>query len=98
MQQGTECAWQSGRDRHAQDRATPSPKFIRSNSMHQPPRIFSCILIFCLLDWTRGANPAGGMLGFTEEHSVTQAKLEKRFDAEISAADQKAWLEQMASA
>src|SRR4029079_15727510 len=47
-------------------------------------------------------SPAPGagakMLGFTEAHADAQAALEKKFDAHISADDQKNWMEQMASA
>jgi N-acetylated-alpha-linked acidic dipeptidase len=45
-----------------------------------------------------GETPAPKMLGFTEAHAKTQIELEKKLDANIAAADQKAWLEQMASA
>ncbi|MBI4625892.1 MAG: M28 family peptidase [Verrucomicrobia bacterium] len=38
------------------------------------------------------------MLGFTERRAREQTALEKKFDAQLSAADQRAWVEQMASA
>src|SRR6188472_1184091 len=45
-----------------------------------------------------GEAPVPKMLGFTEAHAKTQTELEKKLDANIAAADQKAWMEQMASA
>jgi N-acetylated-alpha-linked acidic dipeptidase len=44
------------------------------------------------------AAPPVKVLGFSDEHAATQIALEKRFDAQLSADDQKAWLEQMSSA
>lgn len=38
------------------------------------------------------------MLGFTDRRAREQAALEKKFDDQLSAADQRAWVEQMASA
>src|ERR1051325_10692072 len=41
---------------------------------------------------------AAQMLGFTEQHAIEQQELEKKFDSHLNADDQRAWLEQMASA
>jgi N-acetylated-alpha-linked acidic dipeptidase len=40
---------------------------------------------------------AGGMEGFSPGALAAQAQLEARFDADLSAAEQRAWMEQMAS-
>src|SRR5471032_157298 len=57
--------------------------------------------LFSLLAVARGAEnteaPAK-LLGFSDAHATTEVALEKKFDAQISAGDQKAWLEQMAAA
>ena len=42
--------------------------------------------------------PPARLLGFTDAHAAAQVALEKKFDAQIAAGDQKAWLEQMAAA
>src|SRR5271165_4966037 len=42
--------------------------------------------------------PPVRLLGFTGRHATAQVALEQKFDAQLSAADQKAWLEQMAAA
>jgi len=42
--------------------------------------------------------PPAKLLGFTDRHAAAQISLERKFDAQLSSADQKAWLEQMASA
>lgn len=42
--------------------------------------------------------PSAKLLGFTDAHATTQIAFEKKFDAQIVATDQKAWLEQMAAA
>src|SRR5471032_1524285 len=57
--------------------------------------------LFSLLAVARGAETTEApakLLGFTDAHAATQVALEKKFDAQISAGDQKAWLEQMAAA
>jgi len=54
-----------------------------------------------LLAVARGAETAEAsakILGFTDVHAAAQISLEKKFDAQISAADQKAWLETMTAA
>lgn len=60
------------------------------------------LLSLQFLHGARGQTPAAGapasLLGFTDAHSAAQAALEKKFDAQIQAAEQKAWMEQMASA
>jgi N-acetylated-alpha-linked acidic dipeptidase len=40
----------------------------------------------------------GAMTGFSSAAAATEAQLEQRFDADLSAADLRAWLEQMSSA
>ncbi len=63
----------------------------------------SLAALFCVT-W-RGAAGAGGdpeapvrMVGFSEAHAKEQATLEGKFDAQLQADDQRAWMEQMASA
>ncbi len=40
---------------------------------------------------------AAKLLGFTDAHATAQLAIERKFDAQIAAADQKAWLKQMAA-
>jgi N-acetylated-alpha-linked acidic dipeptidase len=47
---------------------------------------------------TAVAPPPVRLLGFTGRHAAAQVALEQKFDSQLSAADQKAWLEQMAAA
>ena len=65
------------------------------------PRRISCVLVVSLLAALRAPaaeNAPAKRLGFTSRHAEEQLALEKKFDAQLSAADQKAWVEQMASA
>lgn len=71
--------------------------------MHVAVRPNQILLLFCLLlAAARGAEtqevPAARMPGFTDPGARAQATLERKFDALLSADDQRAWLEQMASA
>ena len=43
------------------------------------------------------AMPASSMLGFTTDRAAAQRSLEQRFDAALSASDQRAWLKLMSS-
>ena len=43
------------------------------------------------------AAPASSMLGFTDDHAAAQRSLEQRFDAALSASDQRDWLKLMSS-
>jgi N-acetylated-alpha-linked acidic dipeptidase len=65
-------------------------------------RKVASLLLVLLLAVARGAEssepPPAKLLGFTEAHATAQIALEKKFDAQLAAADQKAWLEQMSSA
>ncbi|HEV7402141.1 MAG TPA: transferrin receptor-like dimerization domain-containing protein [Chthoniobacteraceae bacterium] len=57
-------------------------------------------LIFATSHWAAGGeSPAPvKMLGFSEARAKEQAALEGKFDAQLKAEDQRAWVEQMASA
>lgn len=66
-------------------------------------------LLLCLLVSLAGSSllasagagadePTNHLLGFTTDRATAQTALEKKFDAGLDAADQKAWLEQMAAA
>lgn len=71
---------------------------MRSSKLHTTALLLS---LLCL-PTMRGVEPnrtqTASLLGFTDEHAAAQLALEKKFDALINAADQAAWLEQMASA
>ncbi len=60
------------------------------------------LLVLSLLAVARGAEAPEAtpikILGFTDAHATAQLVLEKKFDAQIAAADQKAWLEHMTAA
>src|ERR1022692_3435671 len=60
------------------------------------------LLFFSFLNATRSAEtiefPPAKLLGFTDSHAAAQIALEKKLDEQISAVDQRAWLEQMSSA
>ena len=63
----------------------------------------ACVLIPMLLSLASGVNAAPvpdkpvSMLGFSNEAAGTQRALERRFDAELKAADQREWMRQMSS-
>src|SRR3954469_11777153 len=58
------------------------------------------VLAICsiLTGMVSGEESAAKLLGFTANRAKAETELEEKLDANIAAADQKAWLEQMASA
>lgn len=61
-----------------------------------------CSVLLCsLFAGTAGADVAGGdslkLLGFTAGNAVKQQALEKKYDAQLNPADQRAWLERMSA-
>jgi len=70
--------------------------------MHTQPSLISSILrsvtIVALTLATAGADETPRIIGFTEAHAREQLALEAKFDAGLKADDQRAWMEQMASA
>lgn len=71
----------------------------------RPPLLRPATLVALFFATWHCAAGAGGeadapvrMLGFSEAHAKEQAALEGKFDAQLKAEDQRAWMEQMASA
>ena len=65
------------------------------------PALVHALTFLLWLGWYAGAwgEEAGArLIGFTDVHAGTQVALEQKFDAQLKASDQQAWLEQMASA
>ena len=61
--------------------------------------VLSLLSLLAAAGSTQAADaPLTRLLGFTSGHAAAQLALERKFDEHISAADQKAWLEQMAAA
>jgi N-acetylated-alpha-linked acidic dipeptidase len=69
------------------------------------PIALGCACLTLVAGVALGATPVAGsqgpgteaMLGFTTGHAAEQRALEQRFDAELSATDQREWLRQMSS-
>src|SRR5262245_50403924 len=73
------------------------------SSIHPAPRTLLPALILglstiALIGRAEGtAESAAKLLGFTTAHVARQLALEKRFDAQLDPADQRAWLERMSA-
>ncbi len=68
---------------------------------HRVLRKVVLVSVLSLLAAARDAQAADAppkLLGFTDAHAATEVALEKKFDTQIAAADQLAWLEQMTAA
>ena len=62
---------------------------------------FRGVLALCVPIAVCAAEPAGppdGMQGFSAQSAQSEVRLEQRFDAELSAADLRAWMQRLASA
>jgi N-acetylated-alpha-linked acidic dipeptidase len=54
-------------------------------------------LLFCATLTTAAGDAPADLLGFTSANAVKQIELEKKFDAHLDPADQRAWLKQMSA-
>ncbi|MDB6163626.1 MAG: folate hydrolase [Xanthomonadaceae bacterium] len=61
------------------------------------PLALACALLTSVAGAASGTDAAPGMLGFTADHAADQRALEQRFDAALSANDQREWLKLMSS-
>jgi N-acetylated-alpha-linked acidic dipeptidase len=61
------------------------------------PLALACALLTAAAGAAPAAPPASAMLGFTADHAAEQRALEQRFDAALSATDQRDWLKTMSS-
>lgn len=68
----------------------------RPVSQRSSPQLFAVLLASVGVAGA-GEAPPEKMIGFTERRAAEQAVLERRFDASLNPADQRAWLERMAA-